>query len=423
MEGSTGGGLRGTHVTMFAFACSPNRGSEDGVGMEFASALAMLVSRRPDISGRLITQSCLVPEIEAELAARRLQGYITVKGYPSLRWARRSRNSTVHRLSYLTWLPSAAAGMISHTERHSRSVIHHVSYATYALPTALLFARRGVRRVLGPADSSSYNLHSGRRVGVWQRLRTTAQKVLARANFRSSDLVIFQNDMALDAWVADVPEARVEPNVVVDGAIIGSARAAEWEAVETLHGRVRLRDVHGYATMGRHIPTKRYDVAIRAFSLAARPGEKLWVMGDGPLTGNLKRLSAELGLADRVFFLGHVGRSDALRILARTSALIHPAAAEAAGWAVAEAQSLGVPPVVVRGTGADTVIKMGDLGEIAEHADPQEVAAAVVRAREYSGPGTSRWLDVRIPRLLSDWYLVRSPADTDWGGAVKGPLR
>src|SRR5205814_5774008 len=53
---------------------------------------------------------------------------------------------------------------------------------------------------------------------------------------------------------------------------------------------------------------KRHADAIRAFSKVDHPRAKLLLAGTGPLLESMKRLSAKLGTADRVHFLGH--RSD-----------------------------------------------------------------------------------------------------------------
>ena len=66
--------------------------------------------------------------------------------------------------------------------------------------------------------------------------------------------------------------------------------------------------------VGRLAPPKRPDLALRA--LAARaPDAELQIVGDGPLQAGAERLAAELGVAERVRFLGH--RDDVPELLAR----------------------------------------------------------------------------------------------------------
>src|SRR5262249_11808254 len=54
--------------------------------------------------------------------------------------------------------------------------------------------------------------------------------------------------------------------------------------------------------VGRLVPTKRFDVLVRA--VAQLPGVTLLLAGDGPERPALQRLAGEAGIADRVVFAG-----------------------------------------------------------------------------------------------------------------------
>ena len=94
--------------------------------------------------------------------------------------------------------------------------------------------------------------------------------------------------------------------------------------------------------MGRFDRTKGFDLALRA--IAAVPRAYLWLAGEGEEEPELRRLAAELGIADRVRFLGW--RKDTNALLARAAALVVPSRwQEALGLVVLEAWSAGVPVV------------------------------------------------------------------------------
>src|SRR5690606_11184206 len=59
--------------------------------------------------------------------------------------------------------------------------------------------------------------------------------------------------------------------------------------------------------VGRLSPEKNFSEAIKIFShvLEAVPNSVLWVVGNGPESDNLKQLSEELGLGEKVAFLGY----------------------------------------------------------------------------------------------------------------------
>jgi glycosyltransferase involved in cell wall biosynthesis len=90
-------------------------------------------------------------------------------------------------------------------------------------------------------------------------------------------------------------------------------------------------------------PRKNQQHLLRAFAGAARQlaGLELTLAGDGPDRRMLQALAVELGVADRVRFLGHVG--SAARLLPQHDAYIHTAKLENLPIAIIEAMSCGLP--------------------------------------------------------------------------------
>ncbi|MFO1362581.1 MAG: glycosyltransferase [Burkholderiales bacterium] len=97
---------------------------------------------------------------------------------------------------------------------------------------------------------------------------------------------------------------------------------------------------------GRLSREKGVHVLIR--SLARLPKMlQLAIVGDGPQRSELEALTRELGLADRVRFLGFLRKPPAMSSVARTLRLFHPLV-QAFGRVVVEAMSLGAPVVASR---------------------------------------------------------------------------
>jgi glycosyltransferase involved in cell wall biosynthesis len=95
---------------------------------------------------------------------------------------------------------------------------------------------------------------------------------------------------------------------------------------------------------------KRTAVAIRAFARSglSEQGWQLQVAGEGAERTALERLSKQLGLGDRVAFLGH--RSDVDRLMGDAAVLFASRPDEAYGLSVLEAMATGLP-VVATGAG------------------------------------------------------------------------
>ena len=111
---------------------------------------------------------------------------------------------------------------------------------------------------------------------------------------------------------------------------------------------------------------------LQAAALLAERGKafELWIAGDGPERGRLERLAAELGVADRVRFLGEV--PDAHELLAEAHILAHAARSEGLSNAILEAMAEGVPVVAT---------PVGATPELIEHEVSGLLTAWDVRSR------------------------------------------
>ncbi|WP_265523733.1 glycosyltransferase family 4 protein [Oerskovia flava] len=95
---------------------------------------------------------------------------------------------------------------------------------------------------------------------------------------------------------------------------------------------------------------KRTDLGLRAFAASnlSAQGWQLHVAGDGARRAELERLTAELGIATAVTFLGT--RTDVEELMASASLLLAPCPVEGLGLTVLEAMASGLP-VVAAGAG------------------------------------------------------------------------
>ena len=116
-----------------------------------------------------------------------------------------------------------------------------------------------------------------------------------------------------------------------------------------------------FLTVRRLSPRMGHGMLLRAFTRVARnrPDVHLYVAGDGPLRGELEARAAELGLADRVTFLGYVPDEDLPRAYATADCFVLPTRRlEGFGLATLEALASGTP-VVATPVGGTTEILSG----------------------------------------------------------------
>jgi sugar transferase (PEP-CTERM/EpsH1 system associated) len=123
--------------------------------------------------------------------------------------------------------------------------------------------------------------------------------------------------------------------------------------------------------------------AVRHLANNLEPGSpalRLEIVGDGSDRPSLETLAHNLGLGDRVRFLGQ--RSDIAAILPRASMFVLPSLTEGISLTLLEAMARGLPVVATRVGGNPEVVVDGVTGFLVPPRDPVALAAAMARIRQ-----------------------------------------
>lgn len=153
---------------------------------------------------------------------------------------------------------------------------------------------------------------------------------------------------------------------------------------------------------GRLVAEKRPRL-IASVVAALRRHDPAWrgiIFGNGPEEAGVREELVRLGVADDVELAGFVPWDEVAAAFARGRALVLPSTREGFGLAVLEAAAQGLPSVLVRGrdNAAVELIVEGRNGRVADHADGDAIAAAVLALA--ADPG--------IHRATCDWYETAS---------------
>jgi glycosyltransferase involved in cell wall biosynthesis len=130
--------------------------------------------------------------------------------------------------------------------------------------------------------------------------------------------------------------------------------------------------------MGRLHPNKGFDVLLRAMALL--PRGHLYLAGAGPEETALRALAAELGITDRVSFLGW--RRDIGALLAAVDVFICSSRHEPLGNIVLEAWSATKPVIAAAAQGPSELINDGADGLLVPREDAPALAAAIATLAE-----------------------------------------
>jgi glycosyltransferase involved in cell wall biosynthesis len=132
-------------------------------------------------------------------------------------------------------------------------------------------------------------------------------------------------------------------------------------------------------SVGSLIPRKGHHITIQA--LADLPDCDLLIAGSGPMGDELKRLAVQVGVADRVRFLGEVPHSELVQVYRAADVLV--LASEREGWAnvLLEAMACGTPVVATNVNGTSEVVRAPAAGVLMADRTPAALVAALTMLR------------------------------------------
>ena len=132
----------------------------------------------------------------------------------------------------------------------------------------------------------------------------------------------------------------------------------------------------------RLVPQKRTADALKLFAEVVRtlPEARLVIFGDGPEAGRLQALCAELGIAERVVFAGHVPQQEVFRALdtAEVALTLSQSPSERLPNALKEAMLRRCLCLSTRSPGIEELIRDGETGLLVEAGDPVAAARRLV---------------------------------------------
>ena len=254
--------------------------------------------------------------------------------------------------------------------RHVRDydVVHiHALFSFTSVVAAWAARRAGVPYVVRPLGTLN-------RYGVEQRrpwLKQLSLKLIEGPILRHAATVHFTAEAEqVEALSLGIPMHAVviplgiEPTQMDDGQVLLDRRHG------TDNGRSLL-------FLSRLDPKKNVEGLLRAFNLLAHewPDLRLVIAGNGEASyvAGLKKLAVELGVADRVVWLGHIEGEQKAAALAAAQVFVLPSFSENFGIAAAEALMAGLPCVLGKGVAiADEIAEAG--AGIAVEPDPDSIA-------------------------------------------------
>ncbi len=356
---------------VIAYSAEPGRGSEPGAGWALVETLA------PAFDCVVIGGPEHTEGVEEWLdASGRPGGFEWVEVQEPF-WGRLTK---WHRVpwfvNYFMWLGRARKRARQLQREHSFDVAVHATFSTYWLPSPVVDL--GVPSVWGPVGGGVttprplrpvYHLHG--LLDEW--LDEFAVKMMSllpstRRTWQEATVRVVQNEETL----ARLPsELQVETELLNHTLLMQLPEPSQVEPEPYLVFPSALE--------------WRKGVSVALCALAKTESLRLKIPNSGPLEKAARRQASQLGIEDRVDFLGRIPRDEYFDLVARSSGAIFTGLREEGGLSLAEAMAMGKRVIVLGVGGARTIAESAlepDLVSVVPVGPLREVEHGLARAME-----------------------------------------
>ena len=131
-------------------------------------------------------------------------------------------------------------------------------------------------------------------------------------------------------------------------------------------------------SVGRLESIKRPDLAVQAMRFVDPP-IRLLIVGDGTVRTHAERMAAEMGVADRVEFLGTVGDDRLIELYAGALAVVYAPYDEDYGYVTLEAFLARKPVITAEDSGGTLEFVEDSVNGLIGAADPEAIGTAINR--------------------------------------------
>jgi glycosyltransferase involved in cell wall biosynthesis len=333
-------------ILMSAFSCGPDRGSEEGVGWNWAVETARLGHEVI-----ALTQTELRDEIEAALASGRLPPGLRFDFFMP-RWLDRFQERGVAagfaqltwHLTHLLWQVLAWRHARRHLARWQPVLIHHITFGGIRHPT--LMGRLPVPLVLGPLGGGERAPFALRRGFRWRGWLIDLVRDLHTWLIRLDPITRRACADALVVYVKTAQSRRVLParhhHKIAVRLEIGTRETGPAKRAPRRPGQpLRL------LFCGRFLYWKGMHLGLQALAGMLRRGvpARLTMLGQGPDEAAWRARAAALGIEHAIDWLPWIEHAEIGALYRAHDALLYPSLHDSSGNVVLEALNHGLPVV------------------------------------------------------------------------------
>ncbi|RYD25058.1 MAG: glycosyltransferase, partial [Verrucomicrobiaceae bacterium] len=338
-------------VFLSAYACEPDKGSEPGVGWNWAQGMADRVdltvltreSNRNAIQGA-------IARLRDDAPLRRVRFLYHDLSAPWL-WAKR-RGLLPTFAYYVAWQWSVARKF--HQQADDMDIIHHLTFCTVLCPG--FWRPSHAAFVIGPVGAPLVNEHYlplfGKRAWI-QRWRGKLMEHFLSLPWLDR---VFGQAAAVIPANSETASLLTRNGIPVKEVMLDTGTP---EVPEMQHGgRQEKPDAFRLIYAGRLERRKGLELSLRALARVEAEGNFDWrfdIVGDGPDRERLAAMTREPGLADKVSFAGSLPREEVMQKFQTADAFLFTSVRDTSGGVNLEAMACGLPVICIAHQGVGDI--------------------------------------------------------------------
>jgi glycosyltransferase involved in cell wall biosynthesis len=349
--------MRPLRILLSAYACEPDRGSEPGIGWQWATRLA-----RCGHEVHVITRANNADAIARAMAEEPIPN-LHFEYFDLPTWARFwKRGGRGVQLYYFLW-QLATFPLASRLHRKNRfDVVHHITFGVFRHPSCLAFLDAPF--VFGPVGGGERAPMSLRRglpfkASVSEVVRDLANVYaridpLLRSVLKRTAKILCKTEETRSCMPRTYrPQCEVFLEIGTEQARNKSEWSISREQTNRENGNA-LRVLY----VGRLIYLKGLHLALPAFArlLQTRPDARFTIVGSGPQADELRRISEQLDIEHAVEWVPWLPRAQVLETYPQHDVFLFPSFHDSSGNAVLEAMTAGLPVVCLKRGGPATIV-------------------------------------------------------------------
>lgn len=338
------------NILLSAYACEPSKGSEPGVGWKWVCGLAGRVQLT------VLTRSNNRDPIEAKIASmpndHALHGVQFL--YHDLPAPIRSlkRAGLLPTLAYYFIWQWTAARRFAH-EADASDIVHHLTFCTALCPG--FWNQTKAARVIGPVAAPLVPVAYLPLFGTRRYSQALRNHIIRRFLLLPWLRKSFANAAAIFPANSDMKSLLDGMGIQCEKVMLDTGAPHPAPSSE----RTINAETYRFLYAGVLERRKGLELALRAFAKALKkenkPNIRFDILGKGPDKQRLEELVSQLGITDRVNFMGAVPQAEVSRCFANADVFVFTSVRDASGGVNLEAMAAGLPILCIAHQGVGDI--------------------------------------------------------------------